>query len=503
MISLRKFSLKIKGDKVIHKILIANRGEIAVRVIRACKDLHIKNVAIYTKPDQDCLHVKIADEAYQIGIDPIKGYLDAKRIVEVAKACGADAIHPGYGFLSENYEFAKEVEDAGLVFIGPTADVIRKMGNKNIARYLMNKNGIPIVPGTEKLNNETIENIKLYAERIGYPVILKASGGGGGRGIRVVWKEEELESSFESCKREAKAFFNNDEVFMEKYVVNPRHIEFQILGDKYGNIIHLAERDCSIQRRHQKILEIAPSPTMSESLRKSMGVTAVAAAKAVNYTNAGTIEFLLDDYNNFYFMEMNTRIQVEHGVTEEITGVDLIVRQIRIAAGEILDMEQSDVITQGFAIEARITAEDAWQNFIPSPGEITGYYPALGPSVRVDSHLYKDYQIPPFYDSLLAKLIVRAPSYDLAVNKLKRALDEFTIEGSVKTTIPFLLSISKERDFRRGFFDTSYVENKMPTLLEKMKTKDNEDNEEVIAAIAAAIQRVKDARKFKEEHADE
>ena len=453
---------------MIHKILIANRGEIAVRVIRACKDLHIKNVAIYTKPDQDCLHVKIADEAYQIGIDPIKGYLDAKRIVEVAKACGADAIHPGYGFLSENYEFAKEVEDAGLVFIGPTADVIRKMGNKNIARYLMNKNGIPIVPGTEKLNNETIENIKLYAERIGYPVILKASGGGGGRGIRVVWKEEELESSFESCKREAKAFFNNDEVFMEKYVVNPRHIEFQILGDKYGNIIHLAERDCSIQRRHQKILEIAPSPTMSESLRKSMGVTAVAAAKAVNYTNAGTIEFLLDDYNNFYFMEMNTRIQVEHGVTEEITGVDLIVRQIRIAAGEI-----------------------------------SGYYPALGPSVRVDSHLYKDYQIPPFYDSLLAKLIVRAPSYDLAVNKLKRALDEFTIEGSVKTTIPFLLSISKERDFRRGFFDTSYVENKMPTLLEKMKTKDNEDNEEVIAAIAAAIQRVKDARKFKEEHADE
>ena len=488
---------------MIHKILIANRGEIAVRVIRACKDLHIKNVAIYTKPDQDCLHVKIADEAYQIGIDPIKGYLDAKRIVEVAKACGADAIHPGYGFLSENYEFAKEVEDAGLVFIGPTADVIRKMGNKNIARYLMNKNGIPIVPGTEKLNNETIENIKLYAERIGYPVILKASGGGGGRGIRVVWKEEELESSLESCKREAKAFFNNDEVFMEKYVVNPRHIEFQILGDKYGNIIHLCERDCSIQRRHQKILEIAPSPTMSESLRKSMGVTAVAAAKAVNYTNAGTVEFLLDDYNNFYFMEMNTRIQVEHGVTEEITGVDLIVRQIRIAAGEILDMEQSDVITQGFAIEARITAEDAWQNFIPSPGEISGYYPALGPSVRVDSHLYKDYQIPPFYDSLLAKLIVRAPSYDLAVNKLKRALDEFTIEGSVKTTIPFLLSISKERDFRRGFFDTSYVENKMPTLLEKMKTKDNEDNEEVIAAIAAAIQRVKDARKFKVEHADE
>ena len=284
-----------KGNSMIYKILIAIRGEIAVRIVRACKDLHIKNVAIYTEPDKESLHVKVADEAYEIGKDPIKGYLDAARIVEVAKACGADAIHPGYGFLSENYEFAKMVEDAGLTFIGPKSEVILKMGNKNIARNLMHKNGIPVVPGTEALNKESIETIKLEAEKIGYPVILKASGGGGGRGIREVWDPKDLESSFESCKREAKAFFNNDEVFMEKLIVKPRHIEFQILGDNYGNLIHLCERDCSIQRRHQKVIEIAPCPTISEDLRKRMGVAAVAAAKAVGYTNAGTIEFLLDD----------------------------------------------------------------------------------------------------------------------------------------------------------------------------------------------------------------
>ncbi len=347
----------------IHKILIANRAEIAVRVIRACRDLHIKSVAVFTEPDRECLHVKIADEAYRIGTDAIRGYLDVGRIIEIAKACGADAIHPGYGFLSENYDFAKACEEAGIIFIGPKSEVIHKMGNKNIARKLMAQNGIPIVPGTEKLNTYSMDEIKVFAEKIGYPVILKASGGGGGRGIRVVHKEEELENAFDSCKREALTYFNNDEVFMEKYVVNPRHIEFQILGDNYGNIIHLCERDCSIQRRHQKVIEIAPCPGISDNLRKTMGVTAVAAAKAVGYTNAGTIEFLLDDYNRFYFMEMNTRIQVEHPVTEEITGVDLIVRQIRIAGGEILDLEQSDIKPRGFAIEARITAENVWKKF--------------------------------------------------------------------------------------------------------------------------------------------
>lgn len=471
---------------MIRKILIANRGEIAVRVVRACRDLHIQSVAIYTMPDKECLHVKVADEAHMIGTDPIKGYLDAKNIVKIALDCGADAIHPGYGFLSENYEFAKLVEDSGLIFIGPKSDVIRKMGDKNIARYLMKRNGVPIVPGTEKLNDETIEKIKEHAARIGYPVILKASGGGGGRGIRKVYHEDELENAYNSCKREAKAYFNNDEVFMEKLVVNPRHIEFQILGDNYGNIIHLCERDCSIQRRHQKIIEIAPCPSISEALRKVMGVTAVAAAKAVGYSNVGTIEFLLDDDNHFYFMEMNTRIQVEHGVTEEITGVDLVVRQIRMAAGEILELKQSDIRPQGYAIQARITAENVRQNFIPAPGKITGYYPALGPSVRVDSHAYKDYEIPPFYDSLIAKLMVKATDYDLLVNKLERALKEFTIEG-VQTIIPFLLAISKSREFRRGFFDTSYVEKNMDNILANTHDKFVENEADVKSAISEAI----------------
>ncbi|MBZ7987435.1 acetyl-CoA carboxylase subunit A [Campylobacter canadensis] len=471
---------------MIKKVLIANRGEIAVRIIRACRDLHIKSVAIYTKPDEHCLHVKIASEAYCIGNEAIKGYLDAQKIVQIAKECKADAIHPGYGFLSENYEFAKLVEDSGLIFIGPKAEVIKKMGNKNIARELMQKNGIPIVPGTKALNNCSIEEIKEKALKIGYPVILKASGGGGGRGIKEVWSEEKLEESLEHCKKEAKAYFNNDEVFMEKLIENPRHIEFQILADNYGNIIHLCERDCSIQRRHQKIIEIAPSPYLSEHLRKIMGVSAIAAAKAAGYTNAGTVEFLLDDYNRFYFMEMNTRIQVEHAVSEEITGVDLVVRQIRYAAGEILDLEQSDIKPYGFAIEARINAENVWNNFSPTPGLISAYYPALGPSVRVDSHIYKDYVIPPFYDSLIAKLIVKATSYDLAVNKLERALEEFSIEG-VKTIIPFLLAIAKSREFRKGFFDTSYVENNMQKLLEKIKNDEKTNKDESIAAISAAL----------------
>lgn len=478
---------------MIHKILIANRGEIAVRVIRACRDLHIKNVAVFTEPDRECLHVKIADEAYRIGTDAIRGYLDAKRIVEIAKACKADAIHPGYGFLSENYEFAKECEDAGIIFIGPKSDIIRKMGNKNIARYLMHKNGIPIVPGTDKLNNHSMDEIKLFAEKIGYPIILKASGGGGGRGIRVVHKEEELESAFDSCKREALSFFNNDEVFMEKYIENPRHIEFQILGDNYGNIIHLCERDCSIQRRHQKLIEIAPCPSISANLRKTIGVTAVAAAKAVGYTNAGTIEFLLDDYNNFYFMEMNTRIQVEHPVTEEITGVDLIVRQIRIAAGAILDLQQSDIVPRGYAIEARITAENVWKNFIPNPGTIGEYYPALGPGVRVDTHIYKGYTVPPFYDSLLAKLIVKAGSFELVVNKLQRALKEFTIDD-IRSTIPFLIAITKIKEFRRGYFDTSFIETHMQELLEKTEDRHQENKEEVIAAIAATLKKIRESR---------
>lgn len=464
------------------KILIANRGEIAVRIIRACNDLHIKSVAIYSRVDKESMHVKMASESYEVSQDPLKAYLDGDAIIDIALSCGAEAIHPGYGFLSENAEFAKKVKDAGLVWIGPDSSVIAKMGDKNAARELMKKNGIPIVPGTDTLNGYSIQEIKIMANKIGYPVILKASSGGGGRGIRVARDDSEIEENFNACKREAMAFFKNDDVFMEKYIENPKHIEFQILGDNYGNIIHLLERDCSIQRRHQKLVEIAPSPTMSLDLRRRMGAVAVAAAKAAKYTNAGTIEFLVDDLGRFYFMEMNTRIQVEHGITEEITGLDLIGRQIRCAAGEILDLNQNEVIHQGYAIEVRINAEDVANDFTPNPGKITAYYPSLGPFVRIDSAVYKDYTIPPNYDSMIAKLIVRASSYDLAVNKLIRALEEFTIRG-IKTTIPFLLNIAKDRDFRKGNYDTSYLESKMQELMpNEIINKDD-----IAAAIAAAI----------------
>lgn len=464
------------------KVLIANRGEIAVRIIRACNDLHIKSVAIYSRIDKDSMHVKMANESYEVNQDPLKSYLDGDAIIDIALSCGAEAIHPGYGFLSENAEFAKKVEDANLIWIGPDSSVIAKMGDKNAARELMQKHGIPVVPGTETLNNLSIQKIKIIANKIGYPIILKASNGGGGRGIRVVKKDEEIEENLSACKREAMAFFKNDDVFMEKYIENPKHIEFQILGDNYGNIIHLLERDCSIQRRHQKLVEIAPSPTMSLDLRRRMGSVAVAAAKAVNYTNAGTIEFLVDDLGQFYFMEMNTRIQVEHGITEEITGFDLIGRQIRSAAGEILDLTQNEVSCQGYAIEVRINAEDVANDFTPNPGKITAYYPALGPFVRIDSAIYKDYTIPPYYDSMIAKLMVRASSYDLAVNKLVRALEEFTIRG-IKTTIPFLLNIAKDRDFRKGNFDTSYLE----TNMQKLIPNEIINKDDIAAAIAAAL----------------
>lgn len=464
------------------KILIANRGEIAVRIIRACNDLHIKSVAIYSRVDKNSMHVKMASESYEVSTDPLKAYLDMEAIINIALKCEAEAIHPGYGFLSENAEFARRVEEAGLVWIGPNHKVISKMGDKHAARELMKANGIPIVPGSEPLNNYSIEHIKKIANKIGYPVILKASNGGGGRGIRVIRNDDEIEENLLACKREAMTFFKNDEVFMEKFIENPKHIEFQIIGDNYGNIVHLLERDCSIQRRHQKLIEIAPSPTMSIDLRRKMGAVAVAAAKAANYTNAGTIEFLVDELNNFYFMEMNTRIQVEHGVTEEITSFDLISRQIRSASGEILDLNQSEVVYQGYAIEVRINAEDVANDFTPNPGKITAYYPALGPFVRIDSAVYKDYIIPPNYDSMIAKLIVRASSYDLAVNKLIRALEEFTIRG-VKTTIPFLLNIAKEKDFRKGNFDTSYIETKMQSLMpSEIVNKDD-----IVAAIAVAI----------------
>ncbi|PAF42299.1 acetyl-CoA carboxylase subunit A [Helicobacter sp. 11S03491-1] len=462
------------------KILIANRGEIALRIIRACNDLNIQSVAIYSQADEQSLHVKMANEAYKISQDPLKGYLDPDAIIEIAKKSGAQAIHPGYGFLSENADFAYKVCGSGLVFIGPAPGVIAKMGDKNQARNLMQENGIPIVPGTLPLNNNTQAEIKDFAHKIGYPIILKAVAGGGGRGIRVVFDENQLMDSLETCKKEAKAFFKNDEVFMEKYIQNPRHIEFQILADNYGNVVHLLERDCSIQRRHQKLLEIAPSPSISEDLRRRMGAAAVMAAKVSGYSNAGTVEFLLDDMNCFYFMEMNTRIQVEHGVTEEITGLDLVARQIRIASGELLELHQNHIMPQGFSIEARINAEDAHRDFAPNPGKITEYFPALGPCVRIDSCIYKDYVIPPYYDSMVAKVIVRASSYDLAVNKMIRALKEFKVEG-IRTTTDFLLNICKERNFRRGDFDTSYIQ----THFDRLLVQEAEDS--VFIAITKAM----------------
>ncbi|MCE3047267.1 acetyl-CoA carboxylase subunit A [Helicobacter kayseriensis] len=464
------------------RILVANRGEIAVRIIRACKDLGVESVVIYSEADELSLHVKMADVAYRLEGNPIGVYLDIEKILEVAHKSGAEAIHPGYGFLSENAVFARRVQESGLVWIGPNADVIAKMGDKNTARALMKENGIPIVQGTEPLNDKTPQEIKDIASKIGYPVILKASAGGGGKGIRVVEHEEELLESFEACKREAGAFFGNHDVFMEKFVSSPRHIEFQIVADLYGNVIHLGERDCSIQRRHQKLIEIAPSPSIDEGLRKRMGAVAVAAAKAVGYSNVGTVEFLLDEFNQFYFMEMNTRIQVEHGVTEEITGLDLVVRQIRIACGEILELQQQDVHFQGYAIEARINAEDVNADFSPSMGKICAYYPALGPSVRVDSCVYKDYEIPPFYDSMVAKLIVRATSYDLAVRKLARALSEFRI-GGIKTTIPFLKNICQDQVFKKGIFNTSYLSDRLQDLLPQ---KEHDEIDEV-AAISALL----------------
>ncbi|MFP4331947.1 MAG: acetyl-CoA carboxylase subunit A [Campylobacterales bacterium] len=463
------------------KILIANRGEIALRVIRACNDLGLQSVAIYSRADRDSLHVKMADESYEISDDPISGYLDPARIIKLAKKVKAEAIHPGYGFLSENADFSRMTEEEGLVFIGPKWNVISAMGDKNRARELMIRNGIPVVPGSDVISS--IEEAEDFAYRIGFPVIIKASSGGGGRGIRVCYKKEELKENFLACKREAKAFFNNDDVFIEKYIVNPKHIEFQILADNHGNTIHLGERDCSIQRRHQKLIEIAPSPSISQDLRRRMGVVAVAAAKAVGYTNAGTVEFLVNDENDFYFMEMNTRIQVEHGVTEEITGVDLVTRQIRMAAGEILDLAQSDVVFNGYSIEARINAEDASADFMPTPGKVTAYYPALGPSVRVDSHIYKDYDIPPYYDSMVAKLIVKASSYGLCVKKLNRGLNEFKIKG-MKTTIPLLKNLCQDREFKKGLFDTSFLENKLPSLISK---EDEKSPEDTAAAIAAAL----------------
>ncbi|MFH1028667.1 MAG: acetyl-CoA carboxylase biotin carboxylase subunit [Pseudomonadota bacterium] len=439
-----------------HKVLIANRGEIAVRVIRACKELGIKTVAVYSQPDVNSLHVKLADESVCIGPAPsAKSYLNINAIISAAELTDAEAIHPGYGFLSENANFAEVCEKCGITFIGPTAESMRIMGDKISARQAVIKQGVPILPGTKEGVHSVDEAVKI-AKEIGFPVIIKATAGGGGRGMKIVHSQATLPNAFATARAEAQSGFGNPEVYIEKYCEQPRHVEIQILADKHGNVIHLGERDCSIQRRHQKLIEEAPSTVVTPEIRKAMGEAAVKAAAAVGYNSVGTIEFLVDKNNKFYFMEMNTRVQVEHPVTEMVTGVDIVREQIRSAAGIPLRYKQEDIQIRGHSIECRINAEDPFK-FTPCPGKITAYHPPGGLGVRVDSFVYDQYSVVPHYDSLIGKLIVHADTRDEAIKRMARALDEYWIEG-IKTTIFFHKRIMANKDFIEGNIDTSFLE---------------------------------------------
>ena len=438
------------------KVLIANRGEIAVRIIRACREIGIPTVAIYSQADANSLHVRLATEAYCIGpAQSAKSYLSIPAIISAALVSGADAIHPGYGFMSERADFAEICEKHGIKFIGPTAEAMRKMGDKARARKTMIENNVPVTPGTGIL--KTPEEVKEFAKKAGYPIILKATAGGGGKGMRIVRSDAEVETNMNLCQSEAQNFFGNPDVYAEKYLENPRHIEVQILGDQYGNVVHLGERDCSIQRRHQKLLEEAPSPAIDEATRKEMGAAAVRAAKAIHYEGAGTCEFLLDHDGKWYFMEMNTRIQVEHCVTEMISNVDLVREQIMVASGEPLDFTQDDIVLRGHAIECRINAENPEKDFMPNPGQITGYVTPGGFGVRVDSHVYQDYKIPPYYDSMIGKLICWGRTRNEARRRMYRALKEYVITG-VETTIPFHQDIIEDPVFMSGNFNTGFIE---------------------------------------------
>lgn len=437
------------------KILIANRGEIALRIIRTCKEMGIKTVAVYSTADKDSLHVKFADEAVCIGKPASsESYLNIPHLMAAAEITNADAIHPGYGFLAENARFAEICGEHGIKFIGPTPDMIRKMGDKMTAKETMIAAGVPVIPGSEGLLS-SVEEAKGLAAGMGYPVIIKATAGGGGKGMRVVWAESELENAYTMAKNEARASFSNDGIYMEKFVEEPRHIEIQVAGDQYGKVCHLSERDCSIQRRHQKLVEESPSPFMTPELREKMGEAAIKAAGAINYESVGTIEFLVDKHRNFYFMEMNTRIQVEHGVTEEVINFDLIKEQIKIAAG--IPISGKNYTPVMHAIECRINAEDPYNDFRPSPGRINVLHIPGGHGVRVDSHIYAGYVIPPFYDSMVAKIITMAQTREEAINTMERALSEFVIEG-VKTTIPFHQQLMRNEDFRNGNFTTKFTE---------------------------------------------
>ncbi len=451
------------------KILIANRGEIAVRIIRACREMDIMSVAICSEADKDALHAQLADETVCIGPAPAKdSYLDMERVVGAAMAVGADAIHPGFGFLSENSKFVRMCEKCNITFIGPSAEIIDKMGNKSEARKTMMEADVPVVPGTKDAVYEAEEGKKI-ADEMGYPVMIKASAGGGGKGMRVCYSSDEFAHTFETAKLEAENAFGDGTMYIEKYIENPRHIEFQILADKYGNAIHLGERDCSIQRRHQKLIEESPSPAIDEETRERMGKIAVRAAKAAGYYSAGTIEFLRDKHGEFYFIEMNTRIQVEHPVTEWVTGIDLIREQIRIAAGQPLTYSQDDIQVRGHAIEVRINAEDTEHDFRPSPGTVTNVHFPGGKGVRIDSALFAGYEIPPYYDSMVAKLIVHDKNRQLALRKLRNALGEVVLEG-IKTNIDYQYEIINDPDFVAGNVDTGFIER-----FQKAREENSED----------------------------
>jgi len=472
---------------MIKKILIANRGEIAVRIVRACAEMGIKSAAIYTDADRHALHVKKADEAYNLGPETVAGYLNAHRIVNLAVATGCDALHPGYGFLSENPQLAEICQRRGIKFIGPDAATILRMGNKIEARTAMINAGIPVTPGSEG-NVESVEVAINCAAKIGYPIMLKATSGGGGRGIRRCESEADLKPSYNRVISEATKAFGSADVFIEKCVVNPRHIEVQILADSHSNVIHLFERDCSIQRRHQKLVEIAPSPQLSDEQRSYVCDLAVRAAKAVGYENAGTVEFLLDHDDNFYFMEMNTRLQVEHCVTEQITGVDIVQEQIRIASGLKLRYAQEDIQMRGFAMEFRINAEDPKNDFLPSFGRITRYFAPGGPGVRTDAAIYSGYEIPPYYDSLCAKLTVWALTWDELLDRAERALNDMGVYG-IKTTIPYQIGIVKSQKFQNGVFDTSFVESHPELTNYSVKRAPRELAAAIGVAIAAHLGR--------------
>ena len=443
-----------------NKILIANRGEIAVRIIRACKEMNIKTVAVYSEIDKDALHTRLADEAICIGpANSMKSYLNVKNIIEAAMITKADSIHPGFGFLSENAQFAKICEESNIKFIGPKSNVIDLLGNKSKAKEMMKKEGVPVIPGSDGSIKDLKQAI-LVCEKIGYPVLLKAAAGGGGKGIRVVNSFEELETNYNIVKQKEKNSFNDDEIYIEKYIKEPRHVEIQIMADEYGNIVHLGERDCSIQRNHQKIVEETPSTIIDEKLRNKMGNVAIKAAKAAGYTSLGTVEFLVDSDKNFYFMEMNTRIQVEHPITEMRTGIDMVKEQIKIAAGEKLKFKQKEIEFRGHSIECRINAENPNKNFMPSPGKINEINLPGGNGIRIDTAIYNGYTIPPNYDSMIAKIITFGVNRNEAISKMKRALEELVIDG-INTNRDFLFEIIKNPNFIRGNFDTSFIEKEM------------------------------------------